>query len=842
MRVARLSLVILPAVILFLGMRPFAPQATTTGAPTLQQFLSPASPQELVAATKVDRVAWISYQEGRRNAYVASAPAFVPVKLTNFPNDDGVDMTHVEISADGNTVTFIRGASENRDGWSADPSGNPNGTDRSIWAARVSAPGAAWKVVDLDGNNYELAPDGSSVIFAKDGQIYRALVTPTRPDSEMDRGEKPFIKEWGSNGMPAATAGRGGGGGGGFGGGGNALSWSPDGKKIAYVSYREDHSLVVVYDMATRTVTYLSPSVDRDTSPVWSADSRQVIFVRQPGVPFGQQSQQGAGQFQPAGPAFTGTTGARGGAAAAAEAGAGQGRGRGNAAANPNVPESAREIPGLVTAKFRGGYDYSLWIADVATGQAHEIWNNAGERQTMPQPAGFRWEGGVLVYRGGGGRGGRGGPGGAGGRRGGGPQLKEPVPAFSDTVAVLRPTPPPSGPPGSPTDEWDRYYSLDVSQPNATPVLLTTTNGLIEDATSVTYSADGKTMFYCTNANDIERRHIWAVPTTGGEPRQITSGEGIETYPAVLASGKTLATLSASWNMPQSLGIWKIGPTTDTTQKIAFPTSRPGFPVDAHVKPEIVLTEAADGLQIHNQLFLPKNIRPGERRPAMVFVHGGPVRQMLPAYHYMQVYHWFYGVNEWLASQGYVVLSVNYRSGIGYGNSFRNAPNTEARGNSEYQDVYAGAKYLQSRPDVDPNRIGIWGLSYGGLLTAQALARNSDIFKVGADFAGVHLYGNSLNPDDLSYESSSISQIDHWTSPVYLVQGDDDRNVAFSQMVGLVQLLRQRNVDFELTVFPDDVHESLLHHRWIQALNGMSDFLQKYLGPTTGAAAATSDK
>ena len=133
---------------------------------------------------------------------------------------------------------------------------------------------------------------------------------------------------------------------------------------------------------------------------------------------------------------------------------------------------------------------------------------------------------------------------------------------------------------------------------------------------------------------------------------------------------------------------------------------------------------------------------------------------MLLGYHYMQFYHWAYGINQWLADQGYVVLSVNYRSGIGYGRSFRTAPNTGGRGNAEYQDVLAGGKYLQSRPDVDPDRVGIWGLSYGGVLTAQALARNSDIFKAGVDLAGVHLWGSSLDPESVSFKSSVVGAID----------------------------------------------------------------------------------
>ena len=215
--------------------------------------------------------------------------------------------------------------------------------------------------------------------------------------------------------------------------------------------------------------------------------------------------------------------------------------------------------------------------------------------------------------------------------------------------------------------------------PNAKPVLLTTTDGLIEDQTSVAVSVDGHTLFYCTNANDIERRHIWSVPVAGGTPQQVTAGEGIETSPAPLASGKTLATLSADWKRPQSIGVWPLGSAAPSAsaaaQKIVFPSSYKAFPMDAHVKPELVLTKAPDGLEIKNQLFLPRDLRPGERRPAIVFVHGGPVRQMLLGYHYMQFYHWAYGINQWLADQGYVVLSINYRSGIGYGRSFRNAPN-----------------------------------------------------------------------------------------------------------------------------------------------------------------------
>ncbi|MYK67583.1 MAG: S9 family peptidase, partial [Gemmatimonadetes bacterium] len=211
--------------------------------------------------------------------------------------------------------------------------------------------------------------------------------------------------------------------------------------------------------------------------------------------------------------------------------------------------------------------------------------------------------------------------------------------------------------------------------------------------------------------------------------------------------------------------------------------------------------------------------------------------QMLLGYHYMHFYHMAYAMNQYFANKGYVVLSVNYRSGIGYGREFRNAPGRGGRGNTEYRDIKAAGEYLRDRPDVDPARIGLWGLSYGGILTAQGLARDSDLFAAGVDIAGVHLWGNSIDPESVSYRSSSVSEVENWTSPVLLIHGDDDRNVAFSQTVGLVQLLRAQGVPHELIVFPDDVHDFLLHERWLITFNATDGFFDRYL---RGEQAVTS--
>ena len=139
------------------------------------------------------------------------------------------------------------------------------------------------------------------------------------------------------------------------------------------------------------------------------------------------------------------------------------------------------------------------------------------------------------------------------------------------------------------------------------------------------------------------------------------------------------------------------------------------FPRAELVQPEQVVFSAADGLMIHGQLFLPEDLSPGEKRPAVIFFHGGSRRQMLLGFHHSGYYHNAYSLNQYLANKGYVVLTVNYRSGIGYGLDFREALNYGATGASEYNDVVGAGAYLRSRADVDPARIGLWGGSYGGI-------------------------------------------------------------------------------------------------------------------------------
>lgn len=434
---------------------------------------------------------------------------------------------------------------------------------------------------------------------------------------------------------------------------------------------------------------------------------------------------------------------------------------------------------------FVGGVKFSVWVADAVTGKGTMIWSSPGD------------DGGFAQ------------------------QYPNPSLSWTKSNRILF---------FSEHSGWDHVYSLNPDGSDLKDI--TPGDGEVE---SFAIDPLGQQIYFGGNREDIDRRHIWKSDVLKGNPVALTSGDGIEMYPVL--AGNDLYCFRSGVNTSKVLV--KIDPIKKSTAPV-FTQKLITFSPTDFVKPEPIIFKAADGLTIHGQLFINRTVQ--GKRAGIVFMHGGPIRQMLLGFHYSEYYINCYAFNQYLANQGYAVIAVNYRDGIGYGRDFRRAKNQGPRGASEYQDVVAAGKYLQSLPEVDPAKIGLWGGSYGGYLTAMGLARNPELFKAGVDLHGVHDWAfraREFSPGgdwaigsadmELAYKSSPSSDLSKWTAPVLLVHGDDDRNVLFQQTTDLAEKLREKKVPVEVLILPDEVHGFLRYESWTQVFKATKDFFDRKL-------------
>jgi dipeptidyl aminopeptidase/acylaminoacyl peptidase len=664
-------------------------------AQTIESYLSSPFPSEMTASKDGKTLAWVFDNKGSRNIYVSGSDGKNLKQITNYAGDDGMEIHDLVFAA--NQILFVRGNTPNSRGETANPAFLQTSTERVIYN------------IDLSGNNLrkiatgsapKISPDERTIVFISGGQIWTAsLIDTSKP-------QKLFTSR----------------------GNQTSFQWSPDGKRIAFVSNRNDHSFIGLYDFTNKSINFIETSVDQDISPVWSDDGNSLAYIR-----------------------------------------------------IPNVHNLLPFIP------LREYNPWSIRLYNIKTGEVKEIWKASPGKGSvfvgdLPVTESYLWwSNDKLVF----------------------PYEK---------------------------DGWIHLYALDTN--NGKIYLLTPGNGEVEN---VELSRDKQSIYYTSNIGDINRRHIWQVNINTGKTIQLTKGEGIEWSPVITDNG--LALFHSSATKPAWPAILQNG----IVENIAIDLFPKDFP-STLVTPQAVMITAKDGIKVTGDLFLPPGYKTNEKYPAVIFLHGGSRRQMLLGFHYSSYYSNAYALNQYFASRGYIVMALNYRSGIGYGLNFREALNYGAAGASEVNDLIAAGMYLQKRADVDANKIALWGGSYGGYLTAHGLAQAPQIFATGVDIHGVHNWNDEIPTFAPWYDyakypamaktallSSPVSYIKNWKAPVLLIHGDDDRNVPFSESVNIAELLRKQGVHVEQLVFPDEVHSFLLHRNWVKAYEATFEFIDRQL-------------
>jgi len=668
---------------------------------TLKSVLSYPFPSQLTASATEGKITWAANEQGKRNIYVAEAPDYKVIKITDYTQDDGQELTSLSISNDGKWVVFVRGGDHGgRDGGPVNASSSPIAPKVQV----LTVPFSGGKINTIAEGDYPvISPNSDQVVFVKSGLV---MISPLDGSSQA----KNLFYARGING---------------------SCKWSPDGKKVAFVSNRTDHSFIGVYTDQQTPIQWLMASFSRDNSPVWSPDGTELAFIRMPGIGGGVDS--------------------------------------------------------ILTRKHQ---PWAIWTVNISSGKGRQIWKAPetirGSYPSIDGGANLLWANNRIVFT-------------------------------------------------SYEDGWPHLYSINTDGTNR--LLLTPGNFAVEN---VKLSPDKKWLVFCANTgpepDDLDRRHVYKVSVHKADMQALSSGKGIEAYPVITGNPLAVACLSSTAQRPLLPAILKDKKLIQFIGSELIPSD---FPIHQMIIPKHVTFKAPDGNTVYGQLFTPKKSQ--GKRSAIVYIHGGPQRQMFLGWHPMDYYSIDYALNQYLVHLGFTVLSVNYRLGSGYGYDFNKALNAGAQGASEYQDIKAAGEWLASQPEIDSKRIGIYGGSYGGYLVALALGKDSKLFAAGADIHGVNNRFNSSAaegkepaPDadlvaKLAIESSPITYLDTWTSPTLVIHADDDRNVAFTQSVDLAKRFEDKKFEFEFLAIPDDTHHWMKFSNGLKVSEVTADFLKRKL-------------
>lgn len=389
----------------------------------------------------------------------------------------------------------------------------------------------------------------------------------------------------------------------------------------------------------------------------------------------------------------------------------------------------------------------------------------------------------------------------------------------------------------SDADGWNHLYLANVEGSSLRQI----THGRFE-VSFPAWSRDGKSLISCSTEEGTEQRHVYKVSLSSGTRTKLTTAQGVNTAASLSPSGDRVLYLRSDpthlpdlWVSPTLPGSGARQLTDSMTAALhAYPWQIPQI---------VTFRSQVDGLPIKAQLFVPPGLDKNRKYPAIVHTHQNAI--------YQEVYlgpgpqkdnvAW-YGFHQRLAQEGYVVLNVDYRGSYGYGRDFRVADYLDL-GGKDARDVISGVDYLKTLGYVDTDRLGVYGLSYGGHMVLSLLTKFPDVFKAGVDIAGVadftlnyeSLYGGGMvgrlgtphqNPDAY-FNSSAINFIDRIKAPLLILHGTNDPNVTLLQSILLIDQLLKKDKRFDFEIYPGELHFFAKRRSWVDAFAKIERFFDE---------------
>ena len=332
------------------------------------------------------------------------------------------------------------------------------------------------------------------------------------------------------------------------------------------------------------------------------------------------------------------------------------------------------------------------------------------------------------------------------------------------------------------------------------------------------WSPDSKSIVFAHSApGNQQERFLSIADVATGKIEPVVTAPGVNRDATYSPDGTKLAYLRAAVEHPQEVYMVSIA---SGSKPVRLTDSLPSSinPADLTAPVAVHYPSREDGKPVPATLMVSKNLDKSTKHPAIIWIHGSGADQNYLAWH-PGSYRMYYAISQYFAQQGYVILTPDYRGSSGFSRDWTTGAFHDL-GGGETQDVNGGADYLKTLSYVDPNRIGIWGLSYGGFMTLQSIIRAPKLFACAIDVAGVgdwatwttggallgRLGSTPATDPDFYDRSAPVKHLDQIQRPLMILQGLNDANVPLWETIKVIDRLEKLGTPFDMAFYPGEIH------------------------------------